>query len=674
MQVRDFALQVLHGTTLADKLLSPEGLVDSAPGEAITAPDLPGRPPGWAPTSERVPFPRPGDLERHPELRGRVLHFFANHELLAIEIMALMLVRLPDAPRSFRRGLLHTLSEEQSHLSLYLNRMSELGTEPGSVPVNDFLWRSLSTIRDTADYGARMGLVFEQANLDHAKAWRGVFTNLGDPHTAAILDQVWREEIGHVRQGLRWFAAGQPEGADLWKCFEDHLEPPLTPARAKGSPLDIEGRRKAGLSEDWIRQLRLYRHSRGRPPRVWWLSAEIESSIAGSAPSKMGAAVGEALQLVPAVLASEDDVVLVQKRPSTAFLEQWVATGLPLPELTAVPPEGFGEHALATRTLGSLHPWGWSPHTCSVLEPLGAAPWAEHAGHAVGKHHAVALRQQLDLGPGAVVDSESDLLHHTAITSGPVLWKAPWSTAGRGRRHINTTPGEPDLGWARRVLRQQGHIVVEPWEDRLLDFSVQLRVRKNGSIEHGSPRRFYTDRTGRYVGASLGRLQHGLPNDLRRFVYGDAQLQPTLKRTQEAVGQLLAARGYTGWAGIDGMVVRTPSGLALRPLVEVNTRLTFGRVADQLAPRVAPSSRGCLILIGPSEARRAGVESPNAVVQRWPALEQEDAGWTRGVVPLSDPNAQTSLLPAVVIGRDDQELEALVANVLPPSAGGADPA
>ena len=674
MQVRDFALQVLHGTTLTDKLLSVEGLVDTAPGAPITTPELPGRPAGWAPTSERVPFPRPGDLERHPELRGRVLHFFANHELLAIEVMALMLLKLPEAPRSFRRGLLHTLAEEQTHLSLYLERMKELGTEPGSVPVNDFLWRSLCTIRDTADYGARMGLVFEQANLDHAKAWRGVFQDLGDPRTAAILDQVWREEIGHVRQGLRWFSAGQPEGADLWQCFTEHLETPLTPARAKGAPLDVEGRRRAGLSDEWIRQLRLYRHSRGRPPRVWWLDPEIESSIAGSAPSRMGAAVGAALQLVPAVLAAEDDVVLVQKRPSTAFLEHWVSTGLPLPELVELPPEGLHQHALATRTLGPLRPWGWSPHTCEVLAPLGASPWTEHAGHALGKHQAVALRRELDLGPGLVVSSEAELLQHTESTEGPVLWKAPWGTAGRGRRHIDSTPSEPDLGWARRVLRQQGHVVVEPWEDRLLDFSVQLRVRAGGSIELGSPRRFFTDRTGRYVGASLSRLQHGLSEELRRFVYGEAALQATLKRTQQAVGQQLAARGYTGWAGIDGMVVRTASGPALRPLVEVNTRLTFGRVAEALAPRVAASSRGCLVLVGPSEARRAAVESPNAVVQSWPALEQNSAGWTRGVVPLSDPNAPTSLLPVVVIGRDDQELEALVARVLPSSTGTADPA
>ena len=79
--LRASAERALFGTTLADKL-APFELDDHLPGDAIAVPLMPGRPPGLAPSATRAPFPR--DLH-NPDSRARVLHFLANHELLALE-------------------------------------------------------------------------------------------------------------------------------------------------------------------------------------------------------------------------------------------------------------------------------------------------------------------------------------------------------------------------------------------------------------------------------------------------------------------------------------------------------------------------------------------------------------------------------------------------------------
>ena len=103
------ASRVLFGNTLEEKLrLSrPESLVYDKPN----APELyrgviPGRPEnlGFASESETRPtFPRtPAMVEE--ESRGVLLHFFANHELLAAELMALAILKFPNAPRAFREG------------------------------------------------------------------------------------------------------------------------------------------------------------------------------------------------------------------------------------------------------------------------------------------------------------------------------------------------------------------------------------------------------------------------------------------------------------------------------------------------------------------------------------------------------------------------------------------
>src|SRR5262245_22401264 len=108
--LRDFALRVLFGTTLDEKLVGPEGVkleeFDEDPGPALTVPPAPGRPASLvfkAAGAAGAEFPR-GRLERDED-RARLLHAFANHELLATELMALVLLRFPEAPPAFRRGV-----------------------------------------------------------------------------------------------------------------------------------------------------------------------------------------------------------------------------------------------------------------------------------------------------------------------------------------------------------------------------------------------------------------------------------------------------------------------------------------------------------------------------------------------------------------------------------------
>ena len=134
MTIREFAERIVFSSDLAVKLAPPAfELRDVAAGPAISSPESPGRPRELrlvAGTRERADFPREAEL-RDDRARGRLLHFFANHELLATELMALALLKFPDAPHAFRRGLLRTLGEEQVHTNWYIERMSDYGVSFG---------------------------------------------------------------------------------------------------------------------------------------------------------------------------------------------------------------------------------------------------------------------------------------------------------------------------------------------------------------------------------------------------------------------------------------------------------------------------------------------------------------------------------------------------------------
>ncbi|MDP4585248.1 MAG: DUF455 family protein, partial [Verrucomicrobiales bacterium] len=194
--INDLARRVLFATDLDEKLrlarrpLGPDaGSPETRRGPAKYGQILPGRPDHLRFASDSTARPtlptRPGLV--NDENRGVLLHFFANHELLAAELMALALLKFPDAPVAFREGLANTLREEQLHTRWYVNRMRECGIEFGQYPLSRFFWEAVSRMETPLDYVSRLSLTFEQANLDYALHYGHLLREAGDGKSASIL-------------------------------------------------------------------------------------------------------------------------------------------------------------------------------------------------------------------------------------------------------------------------------------------------------------------------------------------------------------------------------------------------------------------------------------------------------------------------------------------------------
>ncbi|MCA9653927.1 MAG: DUF455 family protein, partial [Myxococcales bacterium] len=340
---RQWAERVLLGRTLEDKLWRPEAITDERPGPAIEPPPRPGRPPGLAPSDEAAVAP-PKEAELlDPRARGRLLHGFANHELLALELMALALLRFPDAPPSFRRGLVRTLGEEQEHLRLYLRRMGELGVELGEQPLGSFFWWVMAPMPSPLDYVAHMALTFEQANLDFARAYAVMLRRAGDEASATILDRVHADEVGHVKLGLVWLERWRERGPSLFEAHRRALRAPITPRRARGLGFDRAGRREAGLPDDYVEQLACFEASRGPAPVVHLFepTAELSLGTRGRYTPPVGVqGMIEDLELLPGLTAARHDLLLLRRAPSLAHLRRLAAAGLRLPEWLELPAAG----------------------------------------------------------------------------------------------------------------------------------------------------------------------------------------------------------------------------------------------------------------------------------------------------------------------------------------------
>ncbi|MCA8924748.1 MAG: DUF455 family protein [Planctomycetes bacterium] len=656
MELRELAEVVLRGGTLADKLLAPcDALTDDAPGQAETVAE-PAREGAlrWRVAEERELPPQAALSD--PRQRAALLHAFANHELLAVELFALMLLRFPDAPAAFRRGLAQTLQDEQRHLGLYVARLEQLGVPFGSLPLSRYLWDAMAEVTDPLDFVTRMALTFEQANLDHMRSTAARLREVGDAESAAILERIGREEVQHVALGLRWFERWRPEAeGDTWSAYCALLAPPLTPRRARGDAVWESPRLEAGLSPSFVRELKVYSSTRGRPSRVLWFNPDCELSWSGAEPPRAVATLARDLAGIPALLADADDVVLAP-RPGVAHLEALQRAGFALPEFSPEAPR---------RLLGEAAPWGWTraaaaraaswrlqvaPPAVEGWGPLFSKAWAAETFHALPETEGLNARP-VDLPQ--VCSDWGALEAALAATPGRAVAKAPYGASGRNQLRSDGPPCERAFtGWAEGVLRRQGQLVVQPWVEGLADVSCLVRIDEaeaGPQVRVLGCSRFRTDRRGQYLGHDVGALDDGLDPELRRALHGAPQaLLRAFVRLGQAVGARLAAAGFRGPAGIDAVLARLPQGLALVPL-EVNPRSTFGHVALALAPRLVPGRGGAFALL-PLARARALLATPPRCAQRGATARLE-----HGALALTDPASAERCVAVLVAAATPSE-------------------
>ncbi|MCM2350833.1 MAG: ferritin-like domain-containing protein [Bacteriovoracaceae bacterium] len=253
----DFSREVLLGQNLEDKFLSVS--IDWTDYKPFELPKLPGRQGKINFSSDRMKFPKAQNLDKNDK-KAMALHSFANHELLAIEMMAAALLLYPHQTEEdlrFKRGILSALKDEQKHLSLYIGRLNELGYGFGDFPLNDFFWRQMEKLKTPAQYTAMMSLTFEAANLDFAQYYATIFREFGDHTTASILDTVLEDEITHVAFGAHWMKKWRQDKS-LWEYYMSSLPWPLTPARSRGIGFDPSLHEKAMNDSDFIESLKNY--------------------------------------------------------------------------------------------------------------------------------------------------------------------------------------------------------------------------------------------------------------------------------------------------------------------------------------------------------------------------------------------------------------------------------
>lgn len=207
---------------------------------------LPGRP-------VRPQLVEPRKLGRRsmqsPQGRAVLLHALAHIEFNAINLALDAIWRFARMPAAFYTDWLKVAAEEAYHFSLLTARLAQYGHAYGDFPAHDGLWDMCERTR--GNVLARMALVprtLEARGLDASPPIRARLQQAGDQASAAILDVILRDEIGHVLIGNRWFRH---------LCDKSGLDPHETYTRVAQQyhapklrgPFNFEARRNAGFDE-----------------------------------------------------------------------------------------------------------------------------------------------------------------------------------------------------------------------------------------------------------------------------------------------------------------------------------------------------------------------------------------------------------------------------------------
>ncbi|GGF31952.1 rhamnosyltransferase [Aliidongia dinghuensis] len=194
--------------------------------------------------------------------RVALLHALAHIELNALDLVWDLVARFADPvvpelarPRQFWDDWVKVSDEEATHHGLLADRLAALDAAYGDLPAHDGLWQAAEvTAHDLLARLAIVPLVLEARGLDVTPQMIGGLDKFGDTASAAALRVIYRDEIGHVAIGRRWFDA---------ICAERGLAPEptwqdLVRRHFKGAlkrPFNTDARAAAGLPADFYEPL-----------------------------------------------------------------------------------------------------------------------------------------------------------------------------------------------------------------------------------------------------------------------------------------------------------------------------------------------------------------------------------------------------------------------------------
>ncbi len=309
-------------------------------------------------------------------------------------------------------------------------------------------------------------------------------------------------------------------------------------------------------------------------------------------------------------LAKKEDIVFVDKIPSEKYQEN-------LQRISVSVPSFFLKNSILNPSFlkspkNRLKPWGWSPAVHKLFEPLKEScseefklspvfSWKPEQKEIYSKKFALNILKQFIRNttnkniflreqdvPEICVSKEA--VEKLLIRWGKIMVKAPWSSSGRGLQPVTKTPVHSKV-WEKilGVIQNQDYVIVEPFLNKVLDFSFQFEIIKR-EVKYLGISNFFTDNKGQYMGNRLNGFQEDISKEVIEFQ--QTAISEILNPLILLIGKSDLIKNYEGNLSVDALIYNDKNHLRINPCLEMNIRQNMGFLSMQLEKLIVSGKKG----------------------------------------------------------------------------------
>ena len=320
------------------------------------------------------------------------------------------------------------------------------------------------------------------------------------------------------------------------------------------------------------------------------------------------------LAYLPSILSSNDDLILMHKYEELSHLDQLHALSFPIAG-QILQKDFFEEHQKIITEIEQYKLWGNAPNwihrlkknTTVLAEMFQKSPfyfWAEEHKELYSRKTAMQILKSIlkNNNSSIYVSAESTPTVFDKVENidayltkhKQIVLKEPWSSSGRGVIMLRKSSlNQSIIQRIKSVVKQQRYIMAEPMLDKKLDLAMHFKIVKK-QVEFIGDTYFSTNSNGQYQANYLNQYPDASIEVLEFLKSNLEQLKSDLLM---ALKESLIPYYYSGYFGVDVMIVKQNNKLCFQPCVEINLRNNMGTIALHLQKIIHPESKGTFSIV-----------------------------------------------------------------------------